>query len=136
MRSRCAEDVVDLRRKVTATIDDRIDESSADVVAVLANGRREHVFVEHAIGSLHRPMTDADLEAKFHGLVDPVLGAARATESDCRGVAAGRQRRRALACCAGAALARNVFAHQGEVFDIGRLRKKGPDDGTPVGECR
>jgi hypothetical protein len=38
------------------------------------------VFVEHAIGSLHRPMTDADLEAKFHGLVDPVLGAARATE--------------------------------------------------------
>jgi 2-methylcitrate dehydratase PrpD len=73
-------DVVALRRKVSATVDDRIDESSADVVAVLTDGRREHVFVEHAIGSLHRPMTDADLEAKFHGLVDPVLGAARATE--------------------------------------------------------
>jgi 2-methylcitrate dehydratase PrpD len=72
------EDVVALRRKVTATIDDRIDEASADVVAVLADGRREHVFVEYAIGSLHRPMTDADLEAKFHGLVDPILGAERA----------------------------------------------------------
>ena len=32
----------------------------------------------HAIGSLERPMTDADLARKFHGLVDPVLGAARA----------------------------------------------------------
>ena len=74
------EDVVALRRKVTATIDDRIDESSADVVAVLVDGRREHVFVEHAIGSLHRPMTDADLESKFHGLVDPLLGAPRANQ--------------------------------------------------------
>jgi 2-methylcitrate dehydratase PrpD len=74
------DDVVALRRKVSATVDDRIDEAAADVVAVLADGRREHVFVKHAIGSLHRPMTDADLEAKFHGLVDPILGAARASE--------------------------------------------------------
>jgi len=36
------------------------------------------VFVDHAIGSLERPMSDADLARKFHGLVDPVLGAARA----------------------------------------------------------
>ena len=36
------------------------------------------MFVEHAIGSLQRPMTDADLARKFHGLVDPVLGATRA----------------------------------------------------------
>ncbi|HUL64021.1 MAG TPA: MmgE/PrpD family protein [Burkholderiaceae bacterium] len=71
------DDVVALRRKVIATVDDRIDESAADVVAVLADGRREHVLVEHAIGSLHRPMTDADLAAKFHGLVDPILGADR-----------------------------------------------------------
>jgi NAD(P)-dependent dehydrogenase (short-subunit alcohol dehydrogenase family) len=33
----------------------------------------------HAIGSLERPMTDADLGRKFHDLVDPVLGAARVT---------------------------------------------------------
>jgi 2-methylcitrate dehydratase PrpD len=42
---------------------------------VLVGGRREHVFVEHAIGSLQRPMTDAQLEAKFTELSTGVLGA-------------------------------------------------------------
>lgn len=70
-------DVVALRRKVVATVDDTIDEASADVTAVLRDGRRMHVFVEHAIGSLHRPMSDAALEAKFSGMADPVLGAPR-----------------------------------------------------------
>ena len=68
-------DMVALRRKVVATVDDSIDEASADVTAVLKDGRRVHVFVEHAIGSLQNPMTDAMLEGKFHGLSDPVLGA-------------------------------------------------------------
>ncbi len=70
-------DIVALRRKIVATVDDGIDEASVDVTAVLADGRREHVFVKHAIGSLQRPMGDADLERKFHGLSDAVLGAAR-----------------------------------------------------------
>ena len=69
-----------LRRKVVATVDDSIDEASADVTAVLADGRRVHVFVEHAIGSLKNPMTDANLEAKFRGLADPVLGARQTRE--------------------------------------------------------
>jgi 2-methylcitrate dehydratase PrpD len=92
-------DVAALRRKVVATVDDSIAEASADVTAVLKDGRREHVFVEHAIGSLERPMTDADLEGKFHALCDPVLGSARvahliegcwalATTSDVRSLAA------------------------------------------------
>jgi 2-methylcitrate dehydratase PrpD len=72
------EDVVALRRKVVATVDEAIGEASADVTAVLRDGRREHVFVEHAIGSLERPMTDADLEAKFRSLAQPVIGAQRA----------------------------------------------------------
>jgi 2-methylcitrate dehydratase PrpD len=67
-------DMVALRRKVVATVDDSIDEASADVTAVLKDGRRVHVFVEHAIGSLQNPMTDAMLEAKFHGLSDAILG--------------------------------------------------------------
>jgi len=74
------EDVAALRRKVVATVDDRIDEAAADVVAVLKDGRREHVFVEHAIGSLARPMADADLEAKFRGLAGPMLGSGRTAE--------------------------------------------------------
>ncbi|MDH5263801.1 MAG: MmgE/PrpD family protein [Betaproteobacteria bacterium] len=72
------EDVTALRRKVVATVDDSIDEASADVTAVLRDGRRERVFVEHAIGSLERPMTDADLEGKFRTLAEPVIGAERA----------------------------------------------------------
>jgi 2-methylcitrate dehydratase PrpD len=76
----CRPDMVALRRKVLATVDDSIDEASADVTAVLHDGRRVHVFVEHAIGSLQNPLTDAQLEAKFHGLSDVVLGAARTAE--------------------------------------------------------
>lgn len=73
-------DMVALRRKVVATVDDSIDEASADVTAVLSDGRRIHVFVEHAIGSLQNPMSDAQLEAKFHGLADPLLGASQSSE--------------------------------------------------------
>ncbi|MBC7600388.1 MAG: MmgE/PrpD family protein [Polaromonas sp.] len=72
-------DMVALRRKVVATVDDSIDEASADVTAVLTDGRRIHVFVKHAIGSLQNPMTDAMLEAKFRGMSDAVLGAAKTT---------------------------------------------------------
>lgn len=67
-------DVIELRRKVVATVNDKIDEASADVTAILTDGRREHVFVEHAIGSLQRPMTDAQLEAKFKALSEPIIG--------------------------------------------------------------
>ena len=73
-------DMVALRRKVVATVDDSIDESAADITAVLTDGRRVHLRVEHAIGSLQNPMTDAPLEAKFHGLSDAVLGAAQTSE--------------------------------------------------------
>jgi len=81
-------DIVALRRKVVATVDDAIDEASADVTAVLTDGRRVHVFVEHAIGSLANPMTNAQLEAKFHGMADAVLGAQRCSEliAACRDV--------------------------------------------------
>jgi 2-methylcitrate dehydratase PrpD len=81
-------DMVALRRKVVAVVDDAIDEASADVTAVLNDGRRVHLFVEHAIGSLARPMSDAQLEAKFRGMAEPVLGAQRcgALISACWGV--------------------------------------------------
>jgi 2-methylcitrate dehydratase PrpD len=72
------EDVIALRRKVNATGDGSIDETAADVKVTLKGGRTAHVFVEHAIGSLEKPMSDKDLEAKFHGLADPVIGKAKA----------------------------------------------------------
>lgn len=71
-------DVVALRRKVVATVDTSIAEDAADVTAVLADGSRVHIAIDHAVGSLERPMTDAQLDAKFHALADPVLGRERA----------------------------------------------------------
>ncbi|MEO5784088.1 MAG: MmgE/PrpD family protein, partial [Casimicrobiaceae bacterium] len=71
-------DVVALRDRIHATVDAGIHEDQADVTVTCRDGRRVHLFVEHAIGSMERPMTDDDLARKFHGLVDPVLGAERA----------------------------------------------------------
>ncbi|MDQ6923534.1 MAG: MmgE/PrpD family protein [Pseudomonadota bacterium] len=71
-------DVIALRDRIKASVDDGIDEASADVAITCKDGRKLHLFVEHAIGSVQRPMSDADLQRKFHGLVDPVLGDARA----------------------------------------------------------
>ena len=71
------EDMVALRRKVVATVDDSIAEESADVTAILKDGRREHVFVKDAVGSIGRPLTDAMLEAKFRDQAEPVIGKAK-----------------------------------------------------------
>ena len=72
-------DVVGLRQRVTAEVDPALAEDAADVMIVCRDGRKLTVFVAHALGSLERPMSDADLERKFHGLVDPVLGKERAS---------------------------------------------------------
>jgi 2-methylcitrate dehydratase PrpD len=72
--------VVALRNKVQATVDDTIAEAAVDATAVLLDGRRIHVRVDHAIGSLERPLSDVQLEGKFRALVHPVLGEGRASE--------------------------------------------------------
>ena len=83
------DDLVALRRKVVATADERIAEDAVDATAWLTDGRRVDVVIEHAIGSTQRPMSDTALDAKFHGLADPVLGAARCNQliGACRGTA-------------------------------------------------
>lgn len=45
----------------------------------LRNGTVLEKFIEHAVGSKDRPMSDADLEAKFHGLAEGILSK---TETD------------------------------------------------------
>ncbi len=74
------EDVVSLRDKVQAVVDNSVREESVYVTAHLNDGRSVKVYVEHAMGSLQKPMTDADLEGKFHDLCDPILGAARVND--------------------------------------------------------
>jgi len=92
-------DVVALRRKVVATVDERIAEDAVEATAWLTDGRRVPVHVEHALGSTERPMSDAALDAKFHGLADPVLGAARCDEliGACRATASAADLRRLAA---------------------------------------
>lgn len=94
-------DVVALRNRVQATVDDSIDEAAVHVVAVLRDGQRIEVRVEHAIGSLQNPLTDAQLEAKFGSLVAPVLGEAkaRAITAACRTLAAQPDVRTLTALC-------------------------------------
>jgi 2-methylcitrate dehydratase PrpD len=72
--------VVETRRKVHAEVDDRIDEAAVRVSALLKNGERVDIAVEHAIGSLQRPLSEQQLQDKFNDLVVPVLGQARADE--------------------------------------------------------
>jgi 2-methylcitrate dehydratase PrpD len=69
------DDIVALRRKVVARADPAIAEDAVALIATLADGRRIEIVVEHAIGSLARPMSDSALEAKFSDQVGPVLGA-------------------------------------------------------------
>ncbi|MGZ8229468.1 MAG: MmgE/PrpD family protein [Burkholderiales bacterium] len=65
--------VTALRDRVNAVVDKGLHEDQARVAIRLKGGKTVDVFVEHAIGSLERPMSDADLEAKFFGLAGGVL---------------------------------------------------------------
>jgi 2-methylcitrate dehydratase PrpD len=66
--------VVKVRDSVTAEIDPTMAADAVDATVILRNGERLHKFVAHAIGSVARPMTEADLIAKFDDLVEPILG--------------------------------------------------------------
>ena len=71
-------DMLDLRSRIVAIVDDSIHEASVDATVIMKDGRKVHVFVKHAIGSMENPMTDARLEGKFDSLVKPILGAVKA----------------------------------------------------------
>ncbi len=62
-----------LRDRVVATVDPSIGEAQARVLITLKDGRRLEKYVQHAIGSLENPMSDAALDAKFLDLTNGVL---------------------------------------------------------------
>ncbi len=70
--------VVSLRDRVTATIDPGIHEEQVHATITLKDGRRLEKHIEHAVGSVNRPMSDADLEAKFMGNAAGILPPDRA----------------------------------------------------------
>jgi 2-methylcitrate dehydratase PrpD len=65
--------VIALRDKVSATVDKTMHEDQVHVSIRLKNGKTVEKHVEHAVGSLARPMSDADLESKFKGLCKGIL---------------------------------------------------------------
>ena len=62
-----------LRDRVSATVDPSVGAEQVRITIRLKDGRRLEKFVEHVVGSLERPMTNGDLEAKFSGLADGML---------------------------------------------------------------
>ena len=84
-------DVLALRAKVEAIVDDRIHEASVDLSIRTTDGRDLHLFVEHAIGSVERPMSQAQLRAKFVGQSEPVLGSAKTAQAWDLALAIGQQ---------------------------------------------
>ena len=70
----CSPHVVALRDRVHATVDPAVTSYlEAFVKITLRDGRVLERHVPHALGTLERPMSDGDLEAKFRALVEPVV---------------------------------------------------------------
>jgi 2-methylcitrate dehydratase PrpD len=67
-------EVIALRDKVTATVNHAIAGDAARVAIALDDGRTLETYVEHAIGSLEKPMDDEDLMQKFRDLTVPIVG--------------------------------------------------------------
>src|SRR6185503_17132872 len=65
--------VIALRDKVTATVDKAMHEDQVHVTIKLKNGKTLEKYVEHCVGSLGRPMSDADLETKFRAFCPGIL---------------------------------------------------------------
>ena len=65
--------IMDLRDRIVATVDPNVPPDAAGIDITLRDGRHLRLYVPHAIGSIERPMTDADLEKKFAGLVEGIL---------------------------------------------------------------
>jgi 2-methylcitrate dehydratase PrpD len=81
-----AEDVTALRARVRLEPDEKMPRASARVSVRLTGGTTVEETVIHARGSLERPLTDLELNAKAEALVEPVLpgrtGALRKAVSD------------------------------------------------------
>ncbi len=65
--------VIALRDRVTLNIDPAVHEDETFLTVKTKDGRTLEKHVEHAIGSLAKPMTNEDLEFKFRQLADGVL---------------------------------------------------------------
>ncbi len=66
--------IVALRQKVTAVATPGIHEDQVEATLTTNDGRVLEIRIEHAIGSLGRPLTEAELDAKVEDLSAPIIG--------------------------------------------------------------
>lgn len=69
--------IVGFQEKIKTIADSTLAGDGAEVTLWLRDGRSFVSRIEHCIGSASRPMTDMELEQKFHGLAEPVIGPVR-----------------------------------------------------------
>lgn len=67
-------ELVALRRKVHVTPDPLCHEAAVNIRVILKDGRQLEKHIEHAIGSLEKPLSDAQIDAKFRGQASQVVG--------------------------------------------------------------
>ncbi|KAF2972467.1 hypothetical protein GQX73_g1138 [Xylaria multiplex] len=91
--------VVEFRKKVNVTVnDERFAKDQAMVTIEFSDGSTLEKHIEHAIGSLENPLTDADLKKKFLDQVSRRIGEVRAER------------------------AHTAFKGIGDMADVGQLR--------------
>ncbi|KAI1358846.1 2-methylcitrate dehydratase PrpD [Xylaria arbuscula] len=74
--------VVEFRKKVNVTTDDaRFSKDQATVTIEFGDGSTLEKHIEHAIGSLENPLTEAELKKKFIDQVSKRIGDARAEKA-------------------------------------------------------
>ncbi len=66
--------------KVEATLNPALAADQTEVTITMNDGATHVCRIEHGIGSKLNPMSNADLERKFFGLAEPVVGAVRTQE--------------------------------------------------------
>ncbi|WP_230532861.1 MmgE/PrpD family protein [Microvirga roseola] len=69
--------IVQMRGRVTAETDQSIHEDQVEMTVMFRDGRKVTRRIEHAIGSLDRPLTNEELDRKFIKQTEPVLGQAQ-----------------------------------------------------------
>jgi 2-methylcitrate dehydratase PrpD len=70
-------ELIALRDRISAVVDNTIDEAAVSVAITLTDGRVVKKHIEHAIGSIERPLSDPALNEKFSHLCQPVIGDAQ-----------------------------------------------------------
>lgn len=90
MSEACVHDaaIAAFQDRIQAVEDKSLHTDAARLEVSLQDGRRITVRVDHCVGSADNPMSDAQLDAKFHAQADPVIGRERTTKliGLCRGI--------------------------------------------------